>query len=183
MQIIKQLYQISLRKREPQELDYSLEAAIVLVMAVTLLRYVSFRSISSLSNPLGYSVVSIIGESVLIYLILRSQGKANRFVQTLTALFGITVIATIASVLMALTVVLQLALPVLIIWAIYLAVIILRSALECSTGVSLLLTIGYSTFSYLLVILLFPQFSVEMLTELEAIKAAIEAAQLEAQSK
>jgi len=179
MQIIRQLAEIAVRKRDPQDLDYSLEAAIILTMSVVFLRYVSFNSMGELSNPLGYSLVSVIGESGLIYALLRSQSKDNRFVQTLTGLFGITVIATAVSVLMAITVVLQLALPMLVIWSIYLAVLILRTALECS----MFLTIAYNAFGYLLVILLFPSFQTEMLAEWENIKAAIETVRLEAQSK
>ncbi len=183
MPIIKQLYQISLRKREPQDLDYSLEAAIVLTIGIAFLRFTSFSTMSTLSNPLAYSVVSIIGESAIIYAVLRSQGKANRFVQTITALFGITVIASAASVLMTLTLVLQLALPILLIWTFYIMILIMRSALDCSTISSLLLTVGYNAAGYLLVILLFPKFQVELLTEWETIKATLEAAQAEAQSK
>jgi len=183
MQIIRQLAEIAVRKRDPQDLDYSLEAAIILTMSVVFLRYVSFNSMGELSNPLGYSLVSVIGESGLIYALLRSQSKDNRFVQTLTGLFGITVIATAVSVLMAITVVLQLALPMLVIWSIYLAVLILRTALECSTVTALFLTIAYNAFGYLLVILLFPSFQTEMLAEWENIKAAIETVRLEAQSK
>lgn len=183
MQIIKQLVEISLRKRQPQDLDYNLQAAIMLAMSVVFLRYTSFTTLSSLSNPLGYSLVSVIGESLVIYALLRSQDKAGRFVQTITALFGITVIATIASVIMTVTVVLQLALPVLMIWSIYLMVLILRAALECSIIAALMLTIGYNAIGYMLVILLFPKFQSEMLAEWELIKVAIETAQLEAQSK
>jgi uncharacterized protein (DUF486 family) len=183
MQIIKQLIQILLRKREPQDLDYSLQAAILLAMSVVFLRYISFSSMESLSNPFGYSLVSSIGEALVIYTLLRSQGKAGRFVQTVTALFGITVLVTMASVIMTVTVILQLALPVLVIWSIYLTVLILRSALDCSMLASLMLTIGYTAISYLMVILIFPKFQTEMLAEWETIKTAIEAAQLEAQSK
>jgi uncharacterized protein (DUF486 family) len=183
MQIIKQLIQILLRKREPQDLDYSLQAAILLAMSVVFLRYISFSSMSSLSNPLGYSLVSSIGEALVIYALLRSQDKAGRFVQTVTALFGITVLVTMASVIMTVTVILQLALPVLVIWSIYLTVLILRAALDCSMLASLMLTIGYTAISYLLVILIFPKFQTEMLAEWETIKTAIEAAQLEAQSQ
>ena len=183
MQIIKQLVEISLRKRQPQDLAYNLQAAILLAMSVVFLRYTSFISLSSLSNPLGYSLVSVIGESLVIYALLRSQNKTGRFVQTITALFGVTVIATIASVIMSVTVVLQLALPVLMIWSIYLMVLILRAALECSIIASLMLTIGYNAIGYMLVILLFPKFQSEMLAEWELIKAAIETAQLEAQSR
>jgi hypothetical protein len=183
MQIIKQLVQISLRKREPQDLEFNLQAAILLAMSVVFLRYISFISLSSLSNPLGYSLVSVIGESLVIYALLRSQQKAGRFVQTITALFGVTVIATMASVIMTLTVVLQLALPVLMIWSFYLMVLILRAALDCSTIASLMLTIGYNAIGYMLVIFLFPEFKSEMLAEWELIKAAMETAQLEAQSR
>jgi uncharacterized protein (DUF486 family) len=183
IQIIKQLIQILLRKREPQDLDYSLQAAILLAMSVVFLRYISFSSMESLSNPFGYSLVSSIGEALVIYALLRSQGKAGRFVQTVTALFGITVLVTMASVIMTVTVILQLALPVLVIWSIYLTVLILRAALDCSMLASLMLTIAYTAISYLMVILIFPKFQTEMLAEWETIKTAIEAAQLEAQSK
>ena len=183
MQIFKQLIEIALRKREPQDLTYSLEVAILLTASMAILRYISFNAMESLSNPIAYSVASVVGECALIYILLRRQNKANRFVQTLTALFGIALIATAVSVLMAMTVILQLALPVLLIWSIYLAVIILRSALECSTLKALLLTIAYKTFGYLMVILLFPKFEAEMLLEWEKIKVVLEATQLEAQSK
>ncbi|MFT6409058.1 MAG: hypothetical protein ACJAQ6_002481 [Arenicella sp.] len=183
MQIIKQLVQISLRKREPQDLDFSLQAAILLAMGIVFLRYISFLSMSSLSNPFGYSLVSIIGESLAIFALLRSQNKTGRFVQTITALFGITVLATMVSVIMSVTVILQLALPFLLLWSIYLMVLILRAALDCSLVASLMFTIGYNAIGYLLVMLLFPKFQTEMLVEWETIKAAIEAAQLAAQSK
>lgn len=183
MQIIKQLYQISVRKREPQDLDYSLETAIALTMGIVFLRYASLSTMSSLSNPLAYSLASTVGESAAIYAILLSQGKASRFVQTLTALFGVTMIASAASILMTLTVILQLALPVLFIWSFYIMVLILRSALECSTAASLLLTIAYKIAGGFLLIILFPKFQTEILSEWETIKTAFEAAQVEAQSR
>ncbi|MFT6031549.1 MAG: hypothetical protein ACI854_000073 [Arenicella sp.] len=183
MQIIKQLVQISLRKREPQDLEYSLQAAILLAMSIVFLRYISFLSMTSLSNPFGYSLVSIIGESLAIFALLRSQNKTGRFVQTITALFGITVIATMVSVIMSITVILQLALPFLLVWSIYIMVLILRSALDSTMIGSVMLTIGYNAIGYLVVILLFPSFQAEMLIEWETIKTSIESAQAAAQTK
>ncbi len=185
MQIIKQLYQISLRQREPEDLDYSLEAAIVLIMAIVFLRYVSFSSapMSPLSAPFAYSLTSILGEVLVIYALLRSQGKANRIVQTITALFGVTVLITTVSVLLTLTVILQIVVPFLLIWTVYLMVLILRSALECSTIKALLLTIVYNVAGSLITVLLFPKFQTEMHEILNGMRTAIEAAQIEAQAK
>lgn len=193
MQIIKQLVEISLRKREPQDLDYNLHAAILLTFSVVLLRYIVFRSSNSFSNPFAYGLVSVIGESLVIYALLRSQDKASRFVQTITALFGITmilalvfgitVIATQTPAIMMIALILLIALPVLMIWSFYLMVLILRAALDCSFIASLMLTIGYSSIGALLVSLLFPEYQAEMQAMLESIRVAMEAAQLEAQSR
>jgi hypothetical protein len=115
--------------------------------------------------------------------LLRSQNKTGRFVQTITALFGITVIATMVSVIMSITVILQLALPFLLVWSIYIMVLILRSALDSTMIGSVMLTIGYNAIGYLVVILLFPSFQAEMLIEWETIKTSIESAQAAAQTK
>ena len=181
MQIFKQLVEISLRKREPQDIDYSVEAVAILFMAIVYLRYDAFNAIESLSNPFLYSVVSMAGELAFLYLIFASRDKTNRLVQTLTVLFGVSVLIVAVGRLMTLTVILQLAIPMLFIWSIYLSVFILRKALECSAIVSLLLTFGYTFFGLFVVVMLFPEFEAQMLIELDNIKAAMEAAQLQAE--
>ena len=183
MQIIRQLYQIFLRKRAPHDLDYSIEAAVILTMSMGFLRFISFSSIEQLSSPLAYSVVSVIAELAIIYALLRHQGKQNRFVQTMTALFGIAVMIAVISVLVMQTVVLQMVLPAIAIWGFYLAIIILRSALDCSTFVSFLLTMVYSIGAFVFVMVLFSNFLPEISAYVEAVQAAYEAASLEAQSK
>ena len=183
MQTIKQLFQISIRKREPQDLHYNLQAAVAVVISVILLRYMAMQQISTLSNPLAYSLVSIGTQVAIIYGVLASRNKASRFIQTITALFGVTLIATGAAVIMVLSVVLQLALPILFIWTIYIMVLILRSSLECSFIASLLLTIIYVAASHLVLTLVFPNFEAELMKGLEAMQATLEAAQLKAQSK
>jgi len=183
MQIIKQLYEIALRKREPADLDYSLEAAIIFSVAIVYLRYVAFARMESLSSPALYSALSIAGELAVIFALLKSKQKDNRFVQTITALFGITILLSVASLLISVIPIIQLALPFLLIWSLYLMIIILRSALECSTGAAILFTIAYNVMGYLLVVILMPDFQAEMLIEVEKISAAFEQAKEQAQQQ
>lgn len=183
MQIIKQLYEIALRKREPADLNYSLETAIILTMTIIFLRYVSFAQMESLSSPAFYAVLSIIGELALIYALLKSKQKNNRFVQTVTALFGVTLLMSTVILLVAVIPIVQLTILFLMIWSLYLMIVILRSALDCSTPVAILLTIAYNAAGYLLVVILMPKFQTEMLLELDKIAAAYEQAKEAAQQQ
>ena len=183
MQIIKQLYEITLRKRQPADLNYSLETAIVLTMTMIFLRYYSYSQMESLTSPAFYAVLSITGELGLIYALLKSKQKDNRFVQTVTALFGITLLMSIAILVAAVIPFVQLTILFLMIWSLYLMIVILRSALDCSTLMAILLTVAYNAAGYLLVVILMPKFQTEILLEFEKIAAAIEQAKEAAQQQ
>ncbi len=183
MQIIKQLYEITLRKRQPADLNYSLETAIILTITIIFLRYYSFSKMESLSSPALYSMLSIVGELALIFALLKSQQKDNRFVQTVTALFGVTLLMSTAILIAAMIPFVQLTILFLMVWSLYLMIVILRSALECSTPVAILLTIAYNAAGYLLVVILMPKFQTEMLLEIEKISAAYEQAKIAAQQQ
>jgi len=187
MEIIKQLYQIVLRKREPEDLSHDLNTAILVIMTTVFIKYAYFSLINTLGDsftyPLGYSLTSVAGQSGVIYLMLRAVGKDSRFVQTITALFGISILGGLAMAVMAYSIVLLIAVPLLLFWIVYIQLLILRSSFECSTVIALLITIIFLLVETWVVVLIFPNYDAEVLQSLETIKQAMETAQLEAQSK
>ncbi len=102
------------------------------------------------------------------------NGKSVRFVQTCTAVFGVS--ALLGLLTLAIVYVPGLAIFTLLIsgWGLYLMVVIMREALECSTLRALLIIIGIQVFSVIVLLLLFPNFLVELQSLLEVARSTSE---------
>jgi hypothetical protein len=187
MEIIKQLYQLLLRRREPHDLNYDLHAAAVLIMAMLLLKYAVFVVANSIgnvfSNPLGYSLLSVLGQCGAVYLMLKIARKESRFVQTITALFGMYIFLVIILALMAYSVILVLAAPIVFFWVLYIQVLVFRSSFECPMFLAIGLMLIYLFAETAFIGLVFTNFEIELNQFLELMKTSLEAAQLEAQSQ
>lgn len=173
MQIIRQLIEIILRKRQPEDLSYNLNAAIVSILSVVALGYAVYSKMPQITQPLAYNIAMVALQVLGIYGLLAMNQKSMRFVQTATAIFGTSVILqilTIGSGLIPALAPLGLAMTV---WNFALIVFIVRSALECKTFKAIALTIGYHLLMGILMVMIFPKFPLELQSILEAASTAV----------
>ena len=167
MTIIKQLFEILIRQRQPQDIDYDINAAVLSFFAVLALGYFLTSMQPVYSQPLLYSAAQTIIQTALVFLLLKIAGNDNRFVQTLTALFGVS-----AMLLMLILILVQVpalvAMPFFInLWSLYISILIFKAALDCRTGLAILVAIAYQIITSLLVLLLFPELLQELLSIFE----------------
>ncbi|RBP50848.1 hypothetical protein [Arenicella xantha] len=142
MSIVQQILQIYTLRRSPKDIAYHPPAALLLFFVA-----IALSTIHLSKTPIFYfptlASASLLAVGVSIdFLILKIHNKANRFVQMTTASLGIACLTTI--ILIIATNVKELTLPAFVaqLWGFYLAIIILRDALECSFIKSLLITIA-----------------------------------------
>lgn len=165
MNILTQLFEIILLKRQPEDIDHDQNFAVLFLVAAIGLTYI-VNSISGFySQPLGYSAVQNLAQAGLLYLALSFAKKQNRFIQTCTALFGISSIMLLFAIIVQAVPALALIGVMLNGWVIYLSIKIIRSAFNINILSSIFLTISISLFSIIAVSMIFPEF----ITETQAI--------------
>ena len=175
MHIIQQLFEIIVRKRQPQDLTYSLNAAIVIVSLTVALGTAVFATIPQLSIPFAYSITLSLTQALMIYAILAIANKSNRYIQTITALFGVSLIIALLDLIVIKAGFLSaLSLP-LKIWNLILIVLIFRAALDCSTPQAIVKTIAYHFLAGVTLFFLFPNFSNEVIQGLQEAQMEIQA--------
>lgn len=175
MQIIRQLIEIILRKREPQDIVFDIPATIISAMVMTLLGVMVYSQIPQISKPFLYNIAMVAFKCLGIYGLLAINQKANRFVQTILAIFGVSVILQILILTVSLVPFLAPLGLIFMGWNFVIIVLILRAALECSIFKALILTIGYHIFMVVLMSVVFPSFSLEMQAFLESLSAEAQA--------
>lgn len=176
MQIIRQLLEIILRKRQPQDLDYDLNAAVISVICSIGIVYLIYSSLPHFTKPLAYSSGLVLLKVICIYAFLALSGKSKRFVQTISAIFGVTVILYgLALVVSQISVLGLLALPLLL-WNLILGVMILKTALDCSAFKAVLIVIACQIIISMVMPIIFPTFHTEAQLVLEEINQAVGAA-------
>ena len=175
MHIIQQLFEIIVRKRQPQDLAYSLNAAIVTVSLTVALGTAAFASVPNFSMPFAYNITLSLAQALMIYAILALSNKSNRYVQTITALFGVSLILQLLKIVAVMVGFLSGLSLVFTIWNLVLIVLIFRAALDCSTPQAIVKTIAYHFLAAMTLYLLFPNFSNELLEVLNAVQAEIQA--------
>lgn len=172
MQIIRQLIEIILRKRQPQDLAYDLNAAVIGAVGITGLGYLVYSKMPGISQPLFYNAAMVVFQAIGIYALLAMNNKANRFVQTITAIFGVSLILQVLTIASGQIPILAMFGLILTVWNFILIVFILRSALECSTLKATLLTFAYHFFMGILMVMVFPKFPLELQAVLETMSSA-----------
>ncbi len=173
MHIIQQLLEIILRKRQPQDIAYNLNAAIATVVLTVLLGTLVYSRFPQFSMPLAYNLTLAGVQALAVYGLLAMAKKANRFVQTITALFGVSVILQILTIGAGMTTILSPLGLVFTVWNMVLIIFIIRAALECSTLQAIVQVIAYHFLMIFMLLLLFPKFQDE-------VKALSELAQTQA---
>lgn len=168
MKIIRQLFEIILRKRQPQDLDYDLNAAVISLICSIGIGYLVYSSLPQISQPFIYNVGMTCLQALGIYGFLSINKKATRFIQTITAIFGTTVILQILTIGIGKIEILAIFGFAITMWNLILAIFIIRSALECSTVKAVFITLGYHLFMGIMMATLFPKFPVELQSIIEA---------------
>ncbi|NND83173.1 MAG: hypothetical protein HKN50_12160 [Gammaproteobacteria bacterium] len=171
MNILLQLLEIITLRREPQDLQYDEMAAAFYFVASVGLGYITHIIAAVYSQPLMYSVVLNCAQAGTLYGVLSLKGHKNRFVQTCTAVFGVTVLLGLARLIFAHIPLLGILVLAVVGWALYLLVIIVRAALDCSTINALLVVIVMEFVSVVVLLLVFPQFLVEFQQLLEVARS------------
>jgi hypothetical protein len=173
MKIIRQLLEIVLRKRQPQDLDYDLNAAVTSVICSIGIVYLIYSSIPYFSKPLAYSSGLVLLKAICIYAFLAINGKSKRFVQTISAIFGATVILYALALVMSQISILGMLALLLLLWNFILGVLIIKAALECSAFKAALIMIACQLIVSAVMPILFPTFHMEIQLMLDEINAAV----------
>ena len=162
MPIVIELLQIITLQRTPQDLRYDQVAAVLSFLGLLTMSYFINSMMVEYTTPLGYAIVQSCCQAVVIYGLLKWRDKSMRYVQTVTALFGTTVILQMLT-LVALQSSLFAAASILFsIWNFYLMIIILQAALDCSPLRSVIFTVAYHFITVMVLIIIYPNFPAEI---------------------
>jgi len=156
MKILLELFEIIILRRRPRDISYDISAAVIALMMTIAATYISAITTNLFENPFPFVITQGILQTIIFYFLLLMTKNENRFVQTITALFGVSAILQLLGFLI-------LALPGLGIlglavtsWNFYLMVVILREAIDCKTLQSVIITVLYHFLMGLILLMLFP---------------------------
>lgn len=170
MNILTQLLQIIALRRKPQDIDYDAFSAVFYVVAAVGLGYLINNATSAYSKPLQYSLVQNLSHVAALYGLLVLNKKQNRFVQTCTTLFGVSVILQFISLGTTLSPVFAALSLFFVIWGFYLSILILKAALDTTTLSAILIVIALGFISVSLVAMIYPSFLEEFMSIVESAK-------------
>jgi len=174
MNIIRQLFEIIQKKRTPADIDYSISAAVAAYSTLTLLYYFIFSSYPEFSKPLVYAVITTASYFLALVVLLKINRKEGRLVQTVTALFGVFSLTLLATLFLAITQYLVIiAIPVLI-YGIIVCVRVIKSSFSCPTYLGVVILISVYFFSSIMLSIVSPQSTTEMVTIVENLQKVIE---------
>lgn len=173
MKILIQLFEIIILKRRPQDISYDTSAAVIAFFATIATSYFSVIVAGSFSQPLAFVVAQVVTQAIIFYLLLSVTKKQVRYVQTVTALFGVSAILQFIALFILKVPGLGILGLFLTAWNFYLMIVILKEAIECTTLQSILITIFYHFIIGVVLLMLFPDIFEKMQAiMLEAQKAA-----------
>ena len=161
MNILKQLFEIILLRRRPRDLQYDEFAAAFSVVFVTGLTYLVHVQIEEFSSPLAYALIPTVVVVFTVYAILRAAEIHNRFVQTITAIFGTQCIIGILSMGIKSIEEIHVLLPLLVTWNTFIGVLVMKDAIDCKWLRAFFTFIGIQFLSIIVLTLLYPQFLAE----------------------
>ena len=162
MTLVFELFQIITLQRTPQDLRYDQVAAAISFASLIAMSFYINAMETKYSEPLGYAIVHWCSQAAAIYGLLKWRHKTMRYVQTITALFGTTVILQVLTLLALQSSLFAVTSLFFSVWNVYLMVIILRAALDSSTLQSVVYTVGYHFVTVLILILIYPDFPAEI---------------------
>ncbi len=158
MQAITQLFEIISLRRKVGDLDYDPSVALISgAVLIAMGAYINSLT-GEITQPFALSATQYLAQAALLYALLSAKAKANRFTQTISAIFGTTVILQLAS-LSAAWIGLGIISVGLTIWNFYISIVILRDSLETETLFAFLWTLALNAVSVLIIVTLFPDFA------------------------
>jgi len=165
MSIIKQIFELYLRKRATQDIEHNPPAALLLFFIMAAIATYSFSELPIFRPAVAAAVAAIGLELGIGYAFLHFHQKTSRFVQMITASMGVSVISQLLLLTMLPIPELAVLQGIIRIWGLYLSVVILKDVLECSFFKSLALVISATFIS---LIMLFGMFGDnEMIQQLQ----------------
>lgn len=162
MTALTQLIEILTLRRRPQDLSYDPAAAALYFVLVLGLSYISTAQLPTFSQPLKISLIQTVAQAATLYLFLTIAKKANRFIQTATALFGTMAILSIFSLIATQVPILGILALFATGWSFYIMVLIFRDCFETSTLNGVLIVIGLNLVAGSLTIMLLPSYLAEL---------------------
>ena len=161
MNILQQLVQIILLQRRPQDLDFDYTAAIFYAVAAAGLTYITSAQAGVFSQPLAISLIQTVSQALILFLFLQIASRTQRFVQTCTAMFGVSAILSVIIWPIAQVPGLSILTPFLIAWSVVITIIILRDAFDASIIKALIIMVGMGALSVFILMLLVPTYATE----------------------
>jgi len=132
MSIIIQSFEIFIRKRLPSDIDYNLNACLILCFAAVFFSIISFSTVGYIKWPAVAAATSFVISVGLLYYILKLNQKEQRFVQMLTAMLGVGLVCNLISVVVSPVREMRLLAVMVQFWGVYLNIVILKHTLESS---------------------------------------------------
>lgn len=162
MAILLELFEIIALKRKPQDISFDTVSAITAFVAAVAVSYFSVGAANVTTQPLPFVLSQALTQAIIFYILLSITGKQNRFTQTITALFGVSAILQMIGLVTLVLPGLEFLGLFITGWNLYLMIIILREAIECSTLQSVGITILYHFVIGVVLYTLFPEIFEQM---------------------
>jgi len=179
MNIARQLFKIAQNKLAPEDIDYSVSAAIIVYSVFTLLFFVIFGVNKEFSQPLLYSIVLTASAVLALVVLLKIQRKENRIIQTITAVFGIGSIVMCLVIFLALTGIFAILIIPVWVYGFIVCIRIIKSSFSCPTYLAVVIIISSYLFSTTMLSIVCPQSTQEALVMMENLQAQVEEAKIE----
>jgi len=174
MKILFELLEIIILRRRPRDISYNVSAAAIAFMITIAATYISAVAINVFTQPFLFVITQGLLQTIIFYLLLVITKKKNRFIQTITALFGISAILQLLGFVILVLPALGILGLAITSWNFYLMIVILREAIDCKTLQSVIITILYHFLMGLILLMLFPDVYERMQAIVEAAEATKE---------
>lgn len=161
MSILTQLIEIIILRRRPQDLAFDQLSVVLYLVIATGLNYIAMAYSGAFSKPILISCIQYGAQALGLFLMLKISGKAERYVQSATAYFGVMAVMTTLSLLSIFVPGLYLMQVFVAGWSFYLGMIILRDAFDASSIRAIFLFLGLNLSATLLTALLVPEYVIE----------------------
>ena len=156
MNIVRQLFELTLNRRLAEDVDYNANAALIICSLFTIVYYFHISSITEFSSPIIYTFVLVCGHIIAYALLLKTHKKENRLVQTLTSYFGANLILMIPIAVLAPVKGFGLLIAVINIYSMVVSIRILKSSFSCPTYLAITIYFSVTIFSIILLTILCP---------------------------
>ena len=168
MTILKQLFEIIILKRRPADIYYDPLAAGIAFVAAVATAYFQVIAAGTFNQPLPFVLAQGIAQGLVFYGLLTYNDKANRFIQTVTVLFGVSAILQFVGLLFVQAPGFEILGLIITSWNFFLMILILREAIECATMPAIAITIAYHFLIGVILIMIFPDIFQQMQAAMQA---------------